>query len=344
MKLKPTIASYSGEITDKIEAYLNDRVLDIIAGVAVSPKNRETIPPDVLTELLAMHIFKEKGQLVMLDTTVFLEKDIKMILETVTPLAQELSCKILDCGGGLHQASPEITSFLGGVIGVGQGMGSVIAKENIGVDWKHYTGKYARSKTDFDEICPAYSSMSPDYLNKSVIQGERYTAVFIGPIGQAFKTFTFDMNSTDLSRRYREDLNKFLVDAYAKLITGEIQNQALLRSAQTANLYKHSRWRTVVITNDIFQKYENSVNLITEAVTAYYGEKMDDINKLLIATSGGRNGVPPANMILHFWRYIRRTTAAELYRNGFLIDTIPEEGTLTVFYENNVGPLRRLLI
>jgi hypothetical protein len=48
-------------------------------------------------------------------------------------------------------------------------------------------------------------------------------------------------------------------------------------------------------------------------------------------------------MTLNLWRYIRKVAAKKLYANGFFTDTIPEKGTLTVFYENNVEWIRRLL-
>lgn len=54
--------------------------------------------------------------------------------------------------------------------------------------------------------------------------------------------------------------------------------------------------------------------------------------------------MPPANMALNLWRYVRKVTANELYANGFLRDTLPEEGILTVFYENDVEQVRRLLM
>ncbi len=49
-------------------------------------------------------------------------------------------------------------------------------------------------------------------------------------------------------------------------------------------------------------------------------------------------------MMLNLWRYIRKVTAKELYANGFFTDTIPEEGVLTVFYENDVELVQRLLM
>jgi hypothetical protein len=49
-------------------------------------------------------------------------------------------------------------------------------------------------------------------------------------------------------------------------------------------------------------------------------------------------------MMLNLWRYIRKLTAQELYANGFLTDDIPEKGTLTVFYKNDLEWIRQLLI
>ena len=49
-------------------------------------------------------------------------------------------------------------------------------------------------------------------------------------------------------------------------------------------------------------------------------------------------------MMLNLFRYVRKLTAKELYANGFFTDTIPDEGVLTVFYENDVELLRRLLM
>ena len=54
--------------------------------------------------------------------------------------------------------------------------------------------------------------------------------------------------------------------------------------------------------------------------------------------------MPPANMMLNLWRYIRKVTAKELYANGFFTDAIPQEDILTVFYENDVELVKRLLL
>jgi hypothetical protein len=65
-------------------------------------------------------------------------------------------------------------------------LGMTLKKKNIGVDWKSYSGKHAQSKVDFGELCDVCDTIGPDYLNKTVLRGERYTAVFIVP-GRQFK-------------------------------------------------------------------------------------------------------------------------------------------------------------
>lgn len=344
MKLRPIIASYSGETSDNISEYLKDDVLEIIARVARVPVSVDKISNDVLAELIEMHVLKKQGGMAKLDTAVFLKNDIKRIIETMTPLAGELGRRVFESGKGFSKAPPEITHFLGGTIALVQGIGKSFAKVHVEVNWKNFRGKYAKSKIDFDEECDDYNTLGPDYLNKSVIQGERHTAVFIGPIGSAFKTFTFTINTSENGRSYRNNINKFLVDAYAMLVKGEIRSEPLMISAEIANLCKSGRWRTVVITNRTIEEYRAVINTIREVASTCYIEQLPVMEKLLYATNAGRQGVPPEKMMLNFSRYLRKLTAKELYKNGFFKDDIPKAGTMTVFYENNVGFLRQILI
>lgn len=344
MKLRPVIASYSGESTLNIKQYLDEKVLKVIAGIARSPRNITDIAQDVLAELVEMHVLKEQAGLVTLDTSVFLKNDIERILNTVTPLAKELCQHVLECGSAFQNAPSEITIFLGGIIGLGQGVGATLMQKYTVVDWKNYTGKYAKSKVDFDEVCDVYDAIGPDFLNKSVTQGERYTAVFIGPEGDSFKAFTHAINTSDLGWRYRNHLENYLADAYAMLVKGGIQNESLRKSAEIANMYKQGRLRTAVITNETIREYEDAIQAITDVASSFYVGKLETLDTLLRSTTAGRQGVPPANMMLNLWRYIRKVTAKELYSYGFFTDTIPEDGTLTVFYENDVELIRRILI
>jgi len=343
MKLRPVIASYSGESTINIKRCLNENVLEVIASIACSPRPGTEIAIDVLAELVEMHVLKEQGGLVTLDTSVFLRNDIERILNTVTPLAKELCQKVLECGSAFRNAPPEITIFLAGTIGLEQGVGATVKQKHIAVDWKNYSGKYAQSKVDFDEVCDVYDAIGPDFLNKSVTQGERYTAVFIGPEGGSFKAFTHTINTSDLNWRYRNHLENYLADAYAMLVQGEIRNESLRKSAEIANMYKQGKPRTTVITNETIHEYESAIQSIIDVASSVYSSKLDTLDTLLRSTTAGQQGVPPANMMLNLFRYIRKLTAIDLYSSGFFTDTIPTEGTLTVFYKNDVELIRRLL-
>jgi hypothetical protein len=345
MVLKPVIASYSGESYARIKQCLDDPILDVIAQVARAPQPSAEIPREVAAELVEMHVFVVQDGLVRLNTAVFLKSDIENILSTVAPLAQEFAQRILECGEAFRHAPAEVTVFLAGILGVVQGMGRHMSQKGIGsAEWKEYAGKYARSKVDFDELCDIYETIGPDYLNKTVLPGERYTAVFIGPGGINFQSLNFAVDSPELSKIYAGNLNRYLVDAYAELVAGKIQNEALYAAAEAARLYRQGKLRSAVITQATLQEYGDGVRAIIEAATSFWDGKLVILDALLLATTSGRQGVPPGNMMMHLWRYIRKVTARALYESGFFTDSIPQEGCLTVFYENDVELIRQLLI
>lgn len=76
---------------------------------------------------------------------------------------------------------------------------------------------------------------------------------------------------------------------------------------------------------------------------AYFAGQLASIRELLRSTTCGRQGVPPENMMLNLWRYIRRAVARELYATGFLRDGAPGAGVITVFHESSVRVLDELL-
>jgi hypothetical protein len=344
VRLQPVIASYSGNTFSSISQYLDGDVLEVIASIAYSPKNSDEIAGDMLAELVEMHVLKERDGLVVLNTSVFVREDIGSILSTVTPIARELSQRIHESGSAFKDAPPEITVFLGGIVGLVQGLGMTLKQKKIGVDWKSYSGKYAQSKVDFDELCDVYDAIGPDYLNKTILRGERYTAVFIGPGGNNFRSLNNPMSASEASKRYARHLNRYLVDAYAMLVNGDIQNQSLRSSAEAANLFRQGKPRTSIIAHETVQKYGDAIETIIDIASSYYEGKLRTLDELLRSTTSGRQGVPSANMMLNLWRYIRKVTARELYANGFFTDTIPEEGILTVFYKNGVELVRRLFM
>jgi hypothetical protein len=134
-----------------------------------------------------------------------------------------------------------------------------------------------------------------------------------------------------------------LVDAYADLVAGEFGSEALRAAAEAAGLYREGQLRSAVVTEALLAPYADTVLAIADATAAYHASQLDTLMALLSKTTAGRQGARPANLLLHLWRYLRRLTAAALYANGFLRDDVPQVGTLTVFYGNDVELLRDLL-
>ena len=342
MELKPIIASHSGDAFARIRQYLNEDVLSVIGSVARAPRSRGEVAGDVLAELVEMHVLRERGGRVVPDTSVFLEEDVASIVRTVKPLAEELAHRVFTRGAAFHSAPPELTLFLAGVVGLVQGLGTSLREQGVGLEWRSYGGKYARSKVDFDQVCEAYDAVGPDYLNKTILPGEHHTAVFIGPGGTNFCLLVRALKGSETSQRYVGSVDRYLVDAYAMLAKGEIQSENLRSAAAAADLFRERELRTVVVTRETMDEYGAALAAIVEDVSSYYIGQLGILHELLSTTTPGRQGVPPGNMMLNLWGYIRKLTAAELYGMGFFTDSIPETGMATVFYENDVDVVPRL--
>jgi hypothetical protein len=164
------------------------------------------------------------------------------------------------------------------------------------------------------------------------------------PGGINFQSLNFAINSTEASKIYARNLNRFLVDEYAGLVSGRIHNEALYAAAEAAHLYQQGKLHSAVITHSTMQEYGDAVRAVMEAAAAYWDGKLVILEELLRSTTSGRQGVPPGNMMMHLWRYVRKVTARALYESGFFTDSIPRDGCLTVFYENDVALIRELLL
>jgi hypothetical protein len=343
MILKPVIASYSGESYSRIINTLTQDYLDVVAEITNSPADKSDINEEMLHELTEMHVLVEENNSVKLNTAVFLEEDIKRITTVASALGRDLAKKLIDVGTELMNASPEIRNFLGGIIGVGQGTSKFLREKSIVVDWKNYTGKYAQSKVDFDEICDAYNSLGQDLQNKSVFRGERYTAVFIGPGGRNYLRLVNQIYSAKELNTYRNELMKYLTDSYAMLVGGMLNSDSLKHTAEEVNLFKDGKPNTVLINNEVFQLYAPVIKKISDMSTQFYSDNLNLILECLRNTAAGRQGVPPENMMLNFWRYCRKVLAKELYESHFFTDQVPVLGSITVFYDNTIDELNELL-
>lgn len=121
-------------------------------------------------------------------------------------------------------------------------------------------------------------------------QGERYTAVFIGPGGTSFYSLTQAMQTSEAGRRYVRHLNRYLVDAYAMLVKGEIQSEALGAAAEAANLFRQGKPRTSVVTRETVRKHGDAIEAIVQTASSVYEGQLGALDELLRSTTPGRQG------------------------------------------------------
>jgi hypothetical protein len=337
VEIRPVIASYTGESYRAIRARLDDDALRLIARVAESPVPAAELDRGILAELAAMHVLAERDGIVRLDTSVFLREDIERINAAVAGYGRELATLIADDVAAMRDEPPSVTTFIVGVIGTQQSLGEMMRERGLTVDWGRFEGRYARSKVDFHEVCDAQDALEPDLLNKNVLRGTRYTAALIGPGGGGYPVW----GGADMADYYGA-VNAFLTDAYAMLLTGELENAALRLAAERAGLIRDGRPEAPVIDREAMDRYEPTIRAVGHITASYYAGKLEAMRDLLASTTAGRQGVPPENMMLNLWRYVRRAVARALYDEGILRDRLPETGLTMVFYANDVAILDRM--
>ncbi|HHX45500.1 MAG TPA: hypothetical protein GX714_16160 [Chloroflexi bacterium] len=356
MEIRPVIASYTGETYRAIRAHLRAEVLRLIVRIAEAPLPAAEFDRRVVGELIAMRVLREVDGMVRLDTAVFSEDDIIRINAVVAPLGRQLAAALADVVAPLRDVPPETVTFLVGVLGVQQSLGEVLRESGLAVDWAAFGGTYARSKVDFHAVCDAQEALGPDLLNKSVFRGARYSAVFIGPGGRSYLLRPDAASGAasgvagdaagDAAGNTPDDvaaLNTYLTDAYAALLAGTLDDAALRSAAERVGLWRDGAPAAPVITPETMARYAPTVDAVGAITASQFVDKMGTMRALLASTTSGRQGVPPENMMLHLWRYVRRSIARGLYAEGILTDRLPDTGLTTVFYANDVTLLARLL-
>ena len=342
MKLKPIVTSYLGFQRRVLET-LAEEHLETVMRIALGECGKQ-YDPSVLIDLEEMHIICSREGRPILNTAVFMKADILQAEKLASTIAKELGEQLARIGEPLTTASPEIRNFLAGTVGAAQGPSALLRKKGLQVNWKDYTGKFASTKTDFEEIFDGHRGPESDWQSKSTVKGERYSAVFIGPGGANYlQLFDLTSNSED-ARPFRGHLMVFLTDSLADLIAGNLSNGNLERIAENFGLYENGQPKDIIVTDEIFRRYLPAVRQISQHSTDLYVQSLDRIFEFLRSTTSGRQGVAPENMMMHFARYCRRALADELYRTGFLTDKVRETGSITVFYENSIAELREFLV
>ncbi len=340
MSLKPTIASYSGATYRLMRDALSTEMLDLIEQIVVRPTAMTDIDQAVLAELVEMHVLAATDHGLRLNTSIFMKEDIVNVWALASRLGAGLGKELLAAGEGLNGCSPEIKNLLGGIIGVSQGLSQVFRDQRLAVDWKSYTGRYAQAKVDFDQVCDTYHGLNPDWQNKSVLRGDRYTAVFIGSGGSSYQSIVSEISS---SPAFRNHLLHHLTDAFGALLTAQGVDDGRVQTAQEMGFVLNGRPAPILVTKEIYHALAPTIAEISAASCQFYLDHLPLIMNCLRQTRCGARGVPPENMMMHFWRYCRRALAKELYAAGFLTDSVPNTGSITVFYDNEIEELRRQL-
>jgi hypothetical protein len=337
MKLIESIASYTGKSRKRMEEVLNNDVKEIIAKVVRSQEDTSNIDNALLEELMEMDVFKYYDGQIKPNTAIFFKEDIERMYTPIFMMGEQLAEITNTVGNELKNYSPNIRNFIGSIMGMGQGLHTALKNMNLALNWQNKTGKYEKSKVDFNEECQAYFNFGEDLQIKRVHRGNRYTSVIIGSGTEDYCSYLWNAKrnyaNTEIHGFY-DNLVNYLTDTLPLLISREIYDESLAKAAQIAHIDIDDA--SSVISVDDAQKYEPIINKISNECTLYFLDNIGQVHELLMSTIVGQQGVPPENMMMNFWRYLRKSVAMNLYKNGFLNDKVPQNGQITIFYENDI--------
>lgn len=332
-----SIATYTGESYLNIRKVINDQVKEIIGNVIINPELIYSIDEALLKELVEMDIFTYIGEKILPNTCIFLKKDMEMLALPLEKMGRNLADIIKRSGQKLNHCSPDLRNFLGSIIGAGQGLHEVMKDAGLASTWEKKSGLYAKSKIDFNEDCSQFHKFGQDLQIKRVHKGHQYTGVVIGAGKNNYMSFLSPMNSNSQSKeKFFRNMNLYFTDLMASKIKNQDFDETFLEILKASNIDYLNR--DIVITKEEGQAYESIVSDITQACKNYFFEEgnIENVFELLKSTVVGKQGVPVSNMMMNFWRFLRKTTAKHLYENGFLSDSMQKTGSITVFYENEL--------
>jgi hypothetical protein len=274
-----------------MEQILSDDVKNIIVKITKNPEYAKQVDSTLLYELVEMDVFYFNNGLFKPNTSIFLENDIINISDIVNSLSNDMVRILTETTKYFTITSPNLKNFIYVIIGMGQGLHKALKNLGASSEWQTKTGKYERSRVDFNEDCAAYHAFGKDLHNKNVVKGEKYTRVTVG------------YNLKDEVQISDIDVND----------------------------------ESMVITCEQSKKYKKYIDKISIVCSEYYSSKLEFIENSLLLTTSGKSGAPVKNMMVNFWRYMRKSIAVKLYENNYLTDNIPQEGNYTIFYENEIG-------
>jgi len=176
---------------------LNTSALNMVARVAETPVRSADIDPILRDELIEMHVFREQDGLVLLDTSVFFEKDIQWANDFAITFGEALADRVIPAATLLLDTPPAIRNFLVGIAAIGQILHHAMQENGLAANWPQWGGRYARSKVDFEEVCESAHRLGPDFHRKGVERGLYYTAVLLGSGGTGYDLKPSEIENTE---------------------------------------------------------------------------------------------------------------------------------------------------
>lgn len=337
LKLVESIASYTGESYTRIKQVLNDDVKNIIAKAARDQGYILQIESKLLNELIDMDVFTYANGAVRANTAIFFEEDIQMLYTPVFNMGSDIANIVKHTGYEIAHCSPNVRNFIGSIMGMGQGLHAALKEMKLASNWQNKIGRYEKSKVDFNQQCGAYNKFGEDLQIKRIHRGRHFTSVVIGPGNNDYFSYLWNNTSTIPGEKNKEffgSIITYLTDVFPLLISGQISDESLKVAAEAAHIDTSDT--SSVITVEDAKRYQPIIQNISEACTQYILDHIELIHELLSSTTVGQQGVPTENMMMNFWRYLRRTVAINLYKNSFLEDNVKTNGTITVFYDNAI--------
>ncbi len=268
MKLVESIASYTGESRKRIQEILTDEVKYAIAKISKNQAKASELDIKILNELIDMDIFQNHNGEIKPYTAIFFEEDIERLYSPIFLIAENLADIVISNSTELKNSHPNIRNFVGSIVGMGQGLHSALKNVKLASNWQNKTGKYEKSKVDFNEECQSFIKFGEDLQIKRIHRGNNYTSVVIGPGRDDYCSYLWSakqLYSNDQVHKFYDSLVAYLTDSIPLLLMGKIQDEYLLKVVQNANI-NTCRSDSLITCKDA-ERYQHIINKISSACT-----------------------------------------------------------------------------
>ncbi len=320
----------------RVEQLLTEEVRDLVARIATGTMGVRSIDPHIAEELRQARVVRFDGDVVRIDTAVFLEDDLLRIHPATERWGADLAKRIIDSAGTLPAMTPDIKRLLVGMNGIDQGVFELLISGGYAFDHRATKGRYAGAKIDFYEVCDAYDRFGPYLSGGYGFHGDRFAVKIIGDDQGIYGFLNAGVGLANEGQyAFRTNVNKYLTDVFGDLLQGRAAHPSLSAAAEGAGLTKSGKCLVPVITESEAPAYSKVVRTVRGVIAEFLRSTAPDMQTFLKDTLPGRQGVAPSKLMVDLMRYVRMIIHKALYDRGFYTDSLLEKGNITVFRELN---------